>query len=170
MRVICAHCGESTQKSVSAINRAKAAGNNLYCGRTCSGLGRRTGFTKAQQVERKREYDAEYRQQNIVRIKTNKAAHFKKTYDPQKAAVERQKTMHRHVEYCRRPEYRAKKKLYDREYRARKIYGEFWESFLLLQDVMTEAGSRMPQRERKISSGYFNKSQSRKRYEEATNR
>jgi hypothetical protein len=84
-----------------------------------------------------------YRDKHKERLKKEKAERFKRTYDPEKARIERKKTMDGHVEYCRHPEYKAYKREYDRRYRAREDYREFWESFLLIQDLDREVHSRM---------------------------
>jgi hypothetical protein len=78
-------------------------------------------------------------------LRIKKAAYFQKTYDPVKAAIERKKRMPRHVEYCRSPEYRAKKREYDR---ARKLsrFGEFSEAFEALEQLQKEIRKQMPDR------------------------
>ena len=101
-------------------------------------MARRTNKTKAQKVEEKRIYDMGYRARNIEKIKPGKAERFKRTYDPEKARIERRANMAQHIEYCRRPEYKEYKQKYDRKYRAKTDYGEFWESFLLVMDIDKE--------------------------------
>ena len=137
MRYNCAQCGKECDKPTGHVNRARERGLNLYCGRVCSGLGRRRKVqpTKDELIERKRLYDIEYRAKNLARIKADKAAYYAANHDRDKEQEYRQRTMARHVEYCRRPEYRAYKQQYDRQYRARQEYGEFWESFLLTQQI-----------------------------------
>lgn len=67
--------------------------------------------------------------------------------------------MHRHVEYCRSPEYRAWKKQYDQKYCAQKKYGEFWESAILLRKLEGEYN----QEEVRQINNLHNKTQKRKR-------
>jgi len=134
----------------------------LYCGRECSGLGRRCGKTKAQKREEKRMYDMEYRKKNLALIKAKKSAHFKKTYDPVKAAIERKARMPRHIEYCRRPEYRVKKQAYDQKRRDAE-YGDFAEVARLTIDLNREIKGRATNEQIKWQSGTANKSQTRKR-------
>ena len=68
-----------------------------------------------------------------------------------------------HVEYCRGPEYRAKKSEYDRQYRAEE-YGEFAETYLLLLEVEKEIRSRATHYERRVANGYYTRSaQARRR-------
>lgn len=66
MKVVCAHCRKTTSKPAGHVNRAREAGLNIYCNRRCSGLGRRSGKTKAQKVAEKRAYDADYRKKNLT--------------------------------------------------------------------------------------------------------
>ncbi len=95
--------------------------------------------------EAKAEYDRKYRKKNRARIKARQAAYFQSTYDPVKAAKERQKKMPEHVEYCRRPEYKTWKKKYDRQHRLSK-YGEFAEAYALLLALEKEIREQMPDR------------------------
>jgi hypothetical protein len=159
----CAHCGKAASQPASAVNRARSKGLNLYCDRTCAGLGRRKHQTKAELVERKRIYDEQYRATNRAMLKAKKAAHFRRTYDPVKAAEQRKLTMPRHVEYCRRPEYRKRKAEYDRAHRAGRMFGDYADCFLLLQDLETEIASRMSKYEIKLANGTLNKRHNRRR-------
>jgi hypothetical protein len=77
--------------------------------------------TKAQKVAEKRIYDMAYRAKNRAMLKEKKRAYFLRTYDPKKAAVKRKKRMHLHVAYCRQPRYKAWKRQYDLNYRARAL-------------------------------------------------
>jgi hypothetical protein len=91
MIVYCANCCRPTDKPTGAVNRAGAIGARLYCDRTCAGMQRLAGKTKAQKVAEKRIYDMAYRAKNLDRIKADKRAYFQRTYDPRKAAVERKR-------------------------------------------------------------------------------
>lgn len=169
MKYRCAHCGKTNDKAAGHINRARAAGLNLYCNRRCSGLGRRTGKTDAQKREEKRLYDIVYQAENREKRCAQKREYHKRTYDPVKAAAYRKTRMPYHVEYCRRPEYRAKKKNYDRKHRAAE-YGDFAEAFLLTQDLNREIKERTSRHEVKYQNGATNKAQRRKRQAEAEER
>jgi hypothetical protein len=162
MKFKCAHCGETADKATGHVKRARARGLKLYCDRRCSGLGRRDGKTKAQRVEEKRLYDMAYRAKNLESIKAKKKAHFQKTYDRKAAAEYRKQRMHLHVEYCRRPEYRAWKREYDRKYRA-KEFGDFAEAYMLTLDLNREIRGRTTRHEVKYQNGCTNKAQRRKR-------
>jgi hypothetical protein len=162
MKIRCAHCRKPSDKRSCDVRRAREAGLNIYCNRHCAGLGRRSDKTKAQKVAEKREYDAAYRQKNLTTLKAKKREYFKRTYDPVKAAVERKKRMPRHVEYCRRPEYKAWKREYDRRYRAAE-FGEFAEAYMLTIDLNREIKGRMTNEEIAHSNGTQNKTQRRRR-------
>lgn len=163
MKVRCAHCRQWTTKGIGHVHRSQKMGWKLFCDRRCAGLARRLYKTKAQKIEEKRLYDLEYRRKNLESIKAKKREHFKRTYDPVKAAIERKKTMARHVAYCRRPEYRAYKQNYDSQYRADKLYGPYADSFLLLQKIENEVSSRITNYEVRQINGTLNKTLQRKR-------
>lgn len=93
----------------------------------------------------KAEYDRKYRKLNKERLRAQKAAHFKRTYDPVLAAIERKTKMPRHIEYCRRPEYVAWKKKYDQKRRLARL-GDFKEAYAVLQDLRKEINKQMPDR------------------------
>lgn len=159
----CHYCGRSVSRPAGHVNRARAHGDNLYCGRVCAGLGRRGHKTKAQKVAEKREYDARYRILNAAKIKARRAAYFKQTYDPAKAAVERKRRAPAHAEYCRRPEYRAWKHDYDEKYNAKRNYGPFSEAFRVCIDLNREIKERMTNVEIRCENGTWGKRQTRAR-------
>ena len=158
----CAHCNNRSCKPAGAVTRARKIEAPLYCNRTCAGLARRTGKTKAQKVEEKRIYDADYRTKNLDLITVKKAAYYQRTRDPVKEAAARKKRMPAHVAYCQRPEYVVWKSEYDRRYRARE-YGPFAESFMLLHDIDREVNNRMSDYEVRGLNGTRNKRQQRRR-------
>jgi hypothetical protein len=162
MKITCGHCGKTAKKCAGEVNRARKAGAPLYCDRTCSGLARRKHQTKAELVERKRIYDARYREKNRAALKAKKAAYFQRTYDPAAAAIERQKRMPYHAEYCRQPAYRAKKHQYDKKRYATK-FGPYAECHMLLMDLETEIASRMTKYEIMLANGTLCKAQKRRR-------
>lgn len=168
MRYNCAQCGKECDKPSGHVKRARERGLNLYCGRVCSGLGRRRKVqpTKDELIERKRLYDIEYRAKNLARIKADKAAYYAANHDRDKEREYRQRTMARHVEYCRSPEYRAYKHVYDVTRGAKERYGEFWECFLLSQQIheaaVEKAGGKY---ELLLAKGYFDRSTTKRRRE-----
>lgn len=164
MLIACAQCGSETDKPTGAVNRARSIDSALYCDRKCAGMARRTGKTKAQKVAEKKAYDAKYRLRDPAALKARKAAYFQRTYDPAKAAKDRKKTMARHVEYCRQPAYKVKKRQYDRQYRARE-YGGFAEAYLLAIDLNREIKQRASNYEIRRQNETGNKRQERRRAE-----
>lgn len=161
----CAQCGIKAERCAGHVNRSRKIGAPLYCSMACAGLSRRLKNppTLAEKKVAKAAYDAAYRVARSVELKAKKRAYFQATYDPVKAAVERNKTMPRHVEYCRRPEYRKVKSQYDRRYRAVKQFGPFAEAFLMLQDVENEVQHRATKYEIYSANDTLNKAQSRRR-------
>lgn len=164
VRIICAYCGCEAWKAAGRVNRSKAIGAPLYCGRECSANARRQHKTIAQRKAEKAAYDLARRngpKRDV--ILAAKREHHKKTYDPAAAAVYRQKRMPYHVEYCRRPEYREKKKAYDHVYNAKRDYGPLWEIQLLTLDIRAAALERQSDYEIRLAKGTLGKSQKRKR-------
>lgn len=160
---ICAYCGTSGLKEAGAINRANAKSARLFCNRTCTGLARRVERTDAEKKALKAAYDAKHREQNRERLKAEKAAYFRRTYNPVKAAEVRKARMPYHVEYCRRPEYRKWKAEYDRKHLAQKQYGPFAEAALLISDLEREILSRTTRYDIALANGTLNKKLRRRR-------
>lgn len=163
MKITCAYCGKHTDRHARDVNRSRKFGWALYCDRACAGKGRRSGKTAEQKKVEKRDYDAKRRTVLAKQIKAKKAEYHKRTYDPEKAAVERKKRMPWHVEYCRRPEYRAWKKDYDRQYRARKRYGAWADAFLMMMDLNSEIRSRACDYDIRVTNKTLNKKLERRR-------
>ncbi len=155
----CDACGAEVIRPAVVFARN---GPRAFCNRTCAAVGRRKGKTDHQRKAEKAEYDREYRERNAARLKQIKAEYFQRTYDPEKARVERNRNMPRHVEYCRRPYYRVKKRVYDRKRRAQ-AFGNFAECFPLLQAIESEVAKRMTDYEIRLQQGTLNKNQTRKR-------
>jgi hypothetical protein len=162
VKIVCAHCRKKSEKRAGDANRARVAGLNIYCNRRCAGLARRKGKTKAQKVAEKKAYDAEYRKKNLTALKAKKHEYFQRTYDPVKAAEVRKGRMPYHVEYCRKPAYKAKKREYDRKHRAAE-FGEFAEAYMLTIDLNREIKGRTTNAEIKWENRTANKTQFRKR-------
>jgi hypothetical protein len=162
--IICAHCGGSAMKLVGGVNRARRNGALLYCGRECFGLARRSGKPREQIVAEKSAYDrARLNGPLRKHILAAKAAYFRRTYDPVKAAEYRHARMPYHVEYCRQPEYRAKKSEYDKKHRAEKEFGDFAGAAMLLREIEGEIASRMTKYEIYSANGTLNKRLARRR-------
>lgn len=172
--IICAQCGATAHKRSGGVNRARKIGAPLFCSRDCSSARRRLNRTEDEKRALKAGYDRQRRADlaDVLREKKRAAYYERLARDPEglRAAQKslRQRRRQHHVEYCRRPEYRAKKQVYDREHRAGKFYGPFAESFLVLQDLETEIASRATRTEIYRENGILNKTQTRKRdYEKA---
>lgn len=156
----CHYCGKHINKKIH--KGCKYA----YCNRVCSGLALRLNKTKEQKKEEKRLYDIERRKIKGDEIRAKKREYFKKDYakNPEKYKEIRRKKYKKHLEYLSTPEYKAYKKEYDKKYRAKINYGEYWESGLLLQKIELQIDNR----EVKQQLNLINKSQKRKRNYEKT--
>ena len=159
---ICAHCGAAASTEAGAINRAAKKGAILYCGRVCSGLGRRINKTTEQKRAEKAAYDAQYRAKNRARLIEGKRAYHKRTYDPVKAAEYRQCRMPYHVKYCQQASYREWKREYDANRRASE-YGPFAAVYQHLLQIEHEVRQRASWYEVAMQKGTFNKHQKRRR-------
>lgn len=166
MLILCPQCNQERDKPAGCVNRSRAIGAPVYCGRACAGLARRLKSppTDAEKREAKRLYDEAYRAKHLASIKAKKAAHYKVASDPEKERVYRKAHMHRHVEYCRRPEYRQWKAEYDKQLRAAE-YGPFAETFLLLLDVERELRAQASSYERRKANGYYTRNAQKRRRE-----
>lgn len=119
--------------------------------------------TVEQKKEEKRLYDIAYRENNIAMLKEKKKEYYQRTHDPVKEAEIRKKRMHLHIQYCKQPWYREWKKEYDRKFRAKKLYGDFWESAVLLVDLENELEEKMSWYDRQMDKGTLNKATQRRR-------
>lgn len=155
----CEYCGNESEKPAGHYNRSKAIGAPVYCGRICAGLGRRSNKTIEERKKEKSEYDKEYAKRDVEAKRIKRHEYFKRTYDKEKAAIERKKKYPKHLEYLRTDEYRAWKKEYDVRHLAKKHFGEFAEAAIVLSTLEKELDSGKI----KIEIGLINKSQKRKR-------
>ena len=130
--ITCAYCGKPAEKLTGEINRARKAGLLLYCGRTCSGFGRRMGKTTDQKRAEKAEYDRVRRAELADRIRAEKRAAYYRDHAKrlQKMAELRAHPAHRakmkayqHA-WIRCPAVKEAKKRYDRRWRAVREFGE----------------------------------------------
>lgn len=165
MKVKCAYCGMSTDKSIGHYNRAMKLGAKLYCNHKCFGLDRRGNETEEEKREIKSWYDMFIREsmtddERDIYI-LNKALYFFLDYreNPEKYKLRRQEKMPRHIEYCRQPSYKEKKHKYDVERNAKNTYGEYWEAAVILNELEKMVDNRLA----KAQNGLINKSKKRKR-------
>lgn len=138
-------------------------GPHIFCSRPCFWMARRKFKSDKAKRAEKAAYDRIYREKNRRMLKAKKRAYFQRTYDPVQAAIVRQKRMPQHVEYCRQPSYRRKKKRYDEKRRDRLQYGDYGKCFRLLQRLEGEVGKRMSDYEIRLQQGTLNKKQIRAR-------
>ena len=162
MNFICPQCHENAHVSTGSYNYRIKKGWKVYCSRTCSSAARRK-WTEEEKKQIKSNYDRQrkssFSEERLKDFRKQKHEYFKKTYDKEKAAITRQARMPKHVEYCRRPEYRAKKRAYDEERVAKNSYGEFWEAAIVLKNLEVEVDNREAKSDLKLVT----KSQKRKR-------
>lgn len=124
-------------------------------------MNRRANRTKDEQKEIKRLYDIQYRERNKDERKAKMKAYNESPAGRAMQKRNREKFKQSHLEYCRTEEYRKYKHDYDQKYVAKKNYGEFWESSLVLKEIEETI---LPERmDAKIHNGIINKSQKRKR-------
>lgn len=171
----CPQCNGVFQAEIGLINRALSQNAPLYCSRTCSGLARRKPDKLTGDAFKiaKAEYDRQRRAKLGEELREKKRNAYYAAIERDEALVRqkqkayRKKIMPRHVEYCRQPEYKAKKRQYDRQLRAQ-AYGPFADAYLLLQDIQGEISTCATRQEIYEQNGTINKTQKRKReYEKA---
>lgn len=160
---ICPFCGVEFMATASASNRADKAGAPLHCSRKCSGLGRRKNKTDDEKRAEKAAYDKARRLELADVIKAQKAASYRKNKDRVKEAEVRKRRMPKHVEYCRRPEYVAWKREYDKVFRAKKEHGEFWEAAILALEIRRTCLELSDDTEIRRQKNTLNKHQQRRR-------
>jgi hypothetical protein len=153
IKVKCAWCHKSFKKSVGGYNRAMKINSPLYCSQKCCGFARRKSIKEKKRL--KAEYDKNRRTEKAEELKAQRKAAYA-IWGPKHRDKEREirkKNMPKHIEYCRQPEYKKKKKDYDREVRVAQ-YGDFYESYELLEELVKEINRQMPDRfERYAQSG-----------------
>lgn len=163
----CPQCDSEFAADTGRVNRAKKIGAPLYCGRACAGLARRlkTPPTDAEKRAAKAEYDRLYRERTAEARIAQKRAYYEANRDRLLARMVeyRKKRMPAHVEYCRRPEYRAWKSEYDKQYRAKREFGPFADAALLLQEIGREVDARATRYEVYLANGTINKALMRRR-------
>ncbi len=158
----CPHCGIETEQPTGYYNAAIKRGGNIYCSRKCGGLSRRTSTEQKKQV--KKDYDKKYRADNLESKKIKAHEYFKKDYaaNPEKYRAIRKAKYKKHLEYLQTPEYKEWKRNYDIKYLAKKNFGVFWESAILLTELENHLLKIRPDGI-KFQMGITNKTQNRKR-------
>jgi hypothetical protein len=166
MKPPCKQCGQEVQHKQGHINRYLKIGAPLYCCKACAGLARRLVNPPSEEERKaaKAAYDRAYRTRDPEKRKAERAAYYQRTRDPVKEAALRKERMPKHVEYCRRPEYKAWKSDYDRQLRDRE-YAEFAETYRLLLDLEKEIRSQATAYERRVANGYYTRNAQKRRRE-----
>jgi len=170
VKLTCARdgCGGIFECRTGRYNRAIQLGAPLYCSKACAGLARRrpTDVTPDQLKAAKAAYDREYRAANRERLAQQKRDHYEANRQRILAemAEYRKVRMPAHVEYCRKPEYRAKKRNYDAQRNAAE-FGEFGEAWRLLQDLEREIRSQASAYEVRVQQGYYTRNAQKRRRE-----
>lgn len=164
----CPQCGDSFVAETGRANRADKIGAPLYCGRVCAGLARRLAVPKTpeQKKAEKAAYDKARRERlgEVLRGRKCSAYYANHSEMLRRLAAYRVKRMPYHVEYCRQPEYKAKKHIYDLQ-RNSAEYGEFAEAHRLLVDLEKEIRSQATAYERRVANGYYTRSAQKRRRE-----
>lgn len=164
----CPQCKAAFAANTGSANRADKIGAPLYCGRACAGLARRLAVPKTpeQKKTEKAAYDKARRERlgEVLRDKKRSDYYANHSEMLRRHAAYRAKRMPAHVEYCRRPEYKAKKHKYDLQ-RNSAEYGEFAEAHRLLVDLEKEIRSQATAYERRVANGYYTRSAQKRRRE-----
>lgn len=156
----CSFCGATFLRPAQYVFRASV---DVFCSRAHFCEFRKLHKTGEQKKAEKSTYDREYRAKNLRILKKKKHEYFRRTYDPEKARIERKANMPRHLAYCRRPDYRKWKVGYDAKYRAKRHYGDFAACDLILRKIEKAVASKMSDYEIRLQQGTLNKRQTRRK-------
>ena len=166
--VTCNRCAKQFEAAAARVNRAVKIAAPLYCGKGCAGLARRLSNppTDAERKAAKAAYDRNYRELVAEKRRTQRADYYatNRARILEGMAEYRKKRMPAHVEYCRRPEYRAYKHRYDRK-RKEQEYAEWAEAWRLLLDLEKEIRSQATAYERRVANGYYLRNAQKRRRE-----
>lgn len=124
-------------------------------------MGRRVWKSKADLREEKRLYDIEYRKKHRRKLRKKKKEWFAKHYseNPELYKEKRKRKKKYQSRYIQTPEYKRYKQGYDEKYRAKKVYGVFAESFLIIKKIEKIVDKKQSRFDRDC----HNKTQKRKR-------
>lgn len=157
MKGTCVYCKKTfTPKSIGQFYRSIRLELNVFCGRKCAGLNRRTNETKEEKIQVKAWYDLFLRvsmeEDDMELDYLQRAVYFQMVYEanPEKFKEIRQAKMPAHVEYCRQPKYKEYKKEYDEKYHSKKKYGDYWEAAIVLNKLENEIDNRQARKENKL--------------------
>lgn len=165
VKLICGACGKEYEKSTGHYNRAIKVGYKMFCSHACSFEHRKVERTNEEKKALKSEYDKKRRNGPIREVILKKKKEYYVSHrDPVKEAQYRkEKRMPYHVEYCRKPEYRTKKKVYDQQYKNQKEYGEYAECAILAEKIKKTIIGMADKANLRTIQGTNNKSKKRKK-------
>lgn len=168
MKLICPQCSIEFECGTGRFNRARKIDAPLYCGLVCSRLARRNKNppTPEEKIAAKAEYDRNRRAKMGDELRAKRMAAYYANHERNLALQKeaRKRRMPYHIEYCRRPEYRAKKHEYDIA-KACEEYGEWAETWRLLLELEKEIRSQATAYERRVANGYYLRSAQKRRRE-----
>lgn len=171
----CFLCGRWHEKENGHINRSMRIGAPVFCSKLCKSQirnlqSKRCRKSKQQLMVEKRQYDVTYRQKNKEKIATRKKKYHLKSYNKEKEALKRKTDKYRakHRKYLSTDKYKAWKHKYDRKYRCKNEYREFWEAASLLIDIDNKLKPKRYEIDLKLNR--FNKAKQRRRNYEKTKR
>jgi hypothetical protein len=168
VKLICPQCSVEFDRNTGHVNRSLKIGAPLYCGLACAGLARRLKVPKTDEQKRaeKSEYDRKRREEHGIDLRAKKMAAYYADHERNLARAKeyRKIRMPKHVEYCRRPEYRAYKHEYDIK-RNSQEYADFAEAWRLLIELEKEIRSQASAYERRVANGYYLRSAQKRRRE-----
>lgn len=167
----CKFCGNDFQRALATVKLHGAK----FCSRRCSGQARVVPMTESERKAAKSEYDARRRNgPERARILAEKRGDYYKNRERYRrywAKKRKQpgykKMMRDYLAGYWTPELKALKKDYDRKFRAKRQFGPFWESHYLIQLINDEVLRQTTKYDCRISRGYYNKAQLRRRNAEA---
>lgn len=160
VKVKCRYCGKEVEKDLGDVNKANKICAPIYCDKKCAGLARRTSIEEKKKV--KAAYDKALSQTSERQAARKR--YFQKSYksNPEKYREIRKNKYQKHLEYLHTEKYKEWKKLYDEKHLAKKYYGVFWESALLLKELELFLLNNAPYG-MKFQMGITNKTQKRER-------
>ena len=174
MEIVCAYCGQFAEKRTGDVNRAKTRGAPIYCGKVCSGLAKRLDPDAKREAAARRQREYWQRPENAARKKARAAELFQQSKQPGGWYPQHRERMRTDPEYrakhkacqarCQaRPDWKARKQEYDREWRATRHYGNMAEAFLVLMELESEVEKRIEWLDLQSEKGTANKCQTRRR-------
>lgn len=150
LTLVCDTCNRRFHRTPAQQAQATKLGCvHTYCSRACGAVAKRTWKTKEQRIAEKAAYDLKRRKRYAAWLRTEKKRKYEEAKATDLAALRtkqkayRDATKQQHLNYLRKPEYRAKKKTYDARLRA-SVYGPYAECYRLYVELKKEIVARVP--------------------------